>query len=732
MSTAVNVSSKSQLAKLLATENITVQHVASAQTAAFDVKSRTLILPVWKEMSNDLYDMLVIHEVGHALDTPPDGWLDAIKSIAHRVNGSETRGAQSIKGFLNIVEDARIDKRQKRRYPGSRRNYVIAYKELFDRDFFGLKGRDVNSLSFIDRMNIFFKGGFAMGIKFDAAEKAFIKRAEEAETWSQVLELTEEIYRFSKERMDEASQTDLSSHTFTDEMSDEDGEYGDGYGDDGEDEEENETSGRGSESGDDEDDAEETDDGDGDADDYDGDEAEEDEDDGKPSRNKNGHGRDPVDRDLLPEAETDKAFEERKRELVAANAVNNFYVKMPIPIMENILDDYKVVLSDWRKEITYYDADVPATMMEEFNRWKAQENSSISFMVKEFESKKAADVYSRISIAKTGVIDTNKLHTYKYNDDIFRRLSVVPHGKNHGFVMFLDWSGSMDQFMKNTMKQLFSLVLFCKRVQIPFEVYAFRSTSGREEIKNQWTDIGKNVAQFAKFKLRNILSSRMNGADLNFAMAFLLMSGGRSHYGCDHLMSTPLNQAIVAAEYVVNKFREKNKLQIVNTVFLTDGESDGVHGFNEEIGHLKSRYILQDEKTRKEYDLGVGRYSIEGRNVTRALLMRLKDRTNCNLIGFFLSSYGFGRIAGTFNIGHGDFYVKMDKFFKDNNFVPISSEGYDKYFVINSSKLQISNGKLEIRSDMSKARIASAFLKFSEKKTVNRILLRQFIDLVCA
>ena len=159
---AVNTASKSQLAKLLAAENITVQHNAAAQTASFDVKSRVLILPVWKEMSNDLYDMLVIHEVGHALDTPSEGWLDTIKDIAKRLNGSETRGVMNIKGFLNVVEDARIDKRQKRRFPGSRRNYVIGYKDLFDRDFFGLKGRDVNSMSFIDRMNVYFKGGFGI------------------------------------------------------------------------------------------------------------------------------------------------------------------------------------------------------------------------------------------------------------------------------------------------------------------------------------------------------------------------------------------------------------------------------------------------------------------------------------------------------------------------------------------------------------------------------------------
>ena len=58
---------KSNLAKLLATENISVQH-KKVDTAYFDVKNRILCLPIWKEeMPDDVYDLLVGHEVGHAL-----------------------------------------------------------------------------------------------------------------------------------------------------------------------------------------------------------------------------------------------------------------------------------------------------------------------------------------------------------------------------------------------------------------------------------------------------------------------------------------------------------------------------------------------------------------------------------------------------------------------------------------------------------------------------------------
>ena len=156
---------KSQLAKLLATENIIIQHDANARTAMFDVKNRILLLPVWKNISNDLYDMLVVHEVGHALDTDSDAWMKAlvdiyneiydenVKDVKYLVNNPRIDG---IKMFVNVIEDARIDKRQKRRYPGSRRNYVIGYKELHERDFFGVKGSDYSKLKLIDRINIYY------------------------------------------------------------------------------------------------------------------------------------------------------------------------------------------------------------------------------------------------------------------------------------------------------------------------------------------------------------------------------------------------------------------------------------------------------------------------------------------------------------------------------------------------------------------------------------------------
>ena len=55
-------------AKLLATENVSVVR-ASVRTASFDIKSRVLTLPIWKDMTPEIEDMLIGHETGHALFT---------------------------------------------------------------------------------------------------------------------------------------------------------------------------------------------------------------------------------------------------------------------------------------------------------------------------------------------------------------------------------------------------------------------------------------------------------------------------------------------------------------------------------------------------------------------------------------------------------------------------------------------------------------------------------------
>ena len=110
---------------------------------------------------------------------------------------------------------------------------------------------------------------------------------------------------------------------------------------------------------------------------------------------------------------------------------------------------------------------------QKFEEFKTNAKKEVNYLVKEFECKKSASAYARAATNRTGVLDTTKLHTYRYNEDIFKRITTLPDGKNHGLIFILDWSGSMNEVMLDTIKQLYNLMWFCKKVQIPFEVYAF-------------------------------------------------------------------------------------------------------------------------------------------------------------------------------------------------------------------------------------------------------------------
>ena len=107
---------KSQLAKLLATEDIIVEH-KKVETAEFNVQTRVLTLPMWEKASNGVIDMLVGHEVGHALYTPNTEWWKEV---------------QIPQQFVNVVEDARIEKLIKRRYERLKKTFYNAYHELSD------------------------------------------------------------------------------------------------------------------------------------------------------------------------------------------------------------------------------------------------------------------------------------------------------------------------------------------------------------------------------------------------------------------------------------------------------------------------------------------------------------------------------------------------------------------------------------------------------------------------
>jgi len=184
---AVSHEIKSQLAKLLATEDLVVEH-KKVPTACFNVHTRVLTLPLWEKASGLVYDLLVGHEVGHALFTPDEDWTETAKVPQQ---------------FVNVVEDARIEKLMKRKYAGLAKTFFNGYKELNEEDFFQLKEEDISTFNLADRANLYFKVGNFLTLDFAPEEKEIINIIDACESFADTLIAAEELYKYCKKEKEQ-------------------------------------------------------------------------------------------------------------------------------------------------------------------------------------------------------------------------------------------------------------------------------------------------------------------------------------------------------------------------------------------------------------------------------------------------------------------------------------------------------------------------------------------------
>ena len=695
----INYEIKSQLAKLLATEDLVVEN-RNVETASFNVETRVLTLPKWQRASEELYDMLVGHEVGHALYTPNEEWE------------KRTKAPQS---FINITEDARIEKLMKRRYPGLSKSFFKGYQELASNDFFEVVDKDISKINFADRANLYFKIGNFIDIPFhNETEYSIIDMMKKSETFDEAILAAEEMYKYCQEQSDQEP----------DQISD--------------------TSGSGSGSGDN------TESSSSDSEDED----EDDKNDNQSVENSSGSSESTEsDQPTQPEVEgfTDEMFSEGIQDLNGSSGGDSYYCEVPKIVMDNVIisnEDIHNLMNDHWKMYDNLDGvgDVFSGVDQSFNEFRRSSQKEVNYLVKEFECKKAADAYSRTSVSKTGVLDCSKLHTYKYNEDLFKKISIVPDGKNHGLIFYIDWSGSMANYLLETVKQLFNLVMFCKKVSIPFDVYTFT---------NAYSDRYSKVAKVEEkiegefhiseeFNLVKILTDKVSSKEFNNQMKNIWRVSNyysRSSYVNfvpPYQMSlggTPLNEAIVMLHQIVPEFKKNNGLQKVQCVVLTDGESNVLpvnyrFEYNNGNSELTSTYhygsysYLRNRKTGRTYNIPHEYYRF-----TEVLLKNLRDSfPDTNFIGIRIcgSSSVLSNFVRRYQQPDPKEYLKMKK----NKCFDIEESGYNSYFGIVSSILS-NETEFDVEEGATKAKIKSAFIKNLKSKSLNKEVLNRFIDLVC-
>ena len=295
------------------------------------------------------------------------------------------------------------------------------------------------------------------------------------------------------------------------------------------------------------------------------------------------------------DVKTASAFEDSIKDLVEQRDYRpNVYIELPKVNLKNIIIENKRIHdllneSFSEQQLEWNDKEyVPSFGLydevdNKFGQFKKSAQREVNYLVKEFECKKSASAYARATTARTGVLDTAKLHTYRFNEDLFKKITVVPDGKNHGLVFVLDWSGSMAHVMLDTIKQLYNLLWFCKKVNIPFEVYAFTNEFPPSEGTLHQCAYSKKVGlAFIEetFSLMNLFTSKVKSKQLDEQMKNIF----RLAYAFNHephyynvpigvgLSGTPLNEALICLHQILPQFKKENKIQKVQCVVLTDGE----------------------------------------------------------------------------------------------------------------------------------------------------------------
>jgi hypothetical protein len=369
---------KSQLAKLLATEDLVVEH-KKVETACFNVHTRVLTLPMWEKASNSVYDLLVGHEVGHALYTPDENWLET-----HKVPPQ----------FVNVVEDARIEKLMKRRYAGLSKTFYNGYKELAEQDFFQIGDDDVKEYNLADKVNLYYKIGNFVDIPFvEFDEMPIVRMIGECETFSDVLIAAEFLYKFCKKKQEEEMKTPMDS---LESQQTGGNQPASDFSDQPEGENENDQEQPG-----------ETDSFGGTAE--------------REQQPTSSGG----ETNEEPEVKTMESLEEALKQLVENNGIENVYLELPQLDLNKIIvpnseihDKCKEYWNAYLEEREHSTEEIFGEVDKKFVEFKRSSQKEVNYLVKEFECRKAADSYARATTSRTGVLDCTKLHTYKYNEDL--------------------------------------------------------------------------------------------------------------------------------------------------------------------------------------------------------------------------------------------------------------------------------------------------------------------------
>ena len=738
------------LAKLLAKENLTVEH-GNYQTAWFDVKNRVLGLPIWKDQGKDVYDLLVGHEVGHALYTP----LEGIHSSNEEIKGCP-------RSYINVVEDARIEKMIRNSYPGLIRSFKRGYKALFESGLFG-KDHDFYTMKLIDKINLKSKLSNLIDVPFNDEELELYNETMNTKTFSDVCVVVKKILAYSQEQQDMLEQSSSDS-TDNDQSSDEMGHddqpsTGSDESEDGEESEEKTETDLDNESP-----AQNENGNQSDTDQLNDEEGDNDAGDLKSPMASNS----PIHNDDEELSETDELFRSNEKELLDLNedgSQTTFVSDYNKSEAEQMVIPYSKLSAARDKKVgnpnnTWKQVETQYNLRSECNAYIKDIKKAVRPAVKEFEMKKAAYQWQRSSTSKTGSINVNKLYSYKYDEDIFARVTQMADAKNHGMMLLIDYSGSMNNIIGNVIQQTLHLITFCKAVNIPFAVYAFTSI-GRQYEDHITTRA--NVMHHDNLAMVELINSDLKKKDyeealynltLRVATAGLILKDvdqSQIRWRLDYRQyvsdyeefgSTPLNQALMVSNHLAKSFINRHQIQKFNFVTITDGDANQIRmsnsrfmGEGQNINSIPAPAGFASNYSNIKIQIGNKVITAKKDQITEALMTNIRNSLNANTMGFFIadSNHRFKhRGVRTIMKTNKDEWIdrskvasQINKEYNKNKCVEFNSVyGYNKYYLVKGTKNALNTENDEFNPETTKA-IGKDFKKYSKSKKTNKVLMQK-------
>ena len=695
-------------ARLLAAENLAVVHDASAETASFDLDSRVLTLPVWDTMSGHVYDMLVSHEVSHALHTPLEGWKNELEAAG--------ANASLVQHYINVVEDVRIERMIQAKFPGLRPDYKAGRQWMKDNIMGDVLADVANGKAHsIDHVNLFAKG-MLDATDLTADEMAMYDRCYACETFDEVVAL-------AKEFINELPEQEQNGGDASDGNAQGEGQEG-GEGAHGDEQAEGSAQGddnanANGEGQDQSENAQANSEAKGDGSMESADDAKDD-----------GSNADSDDQ----RSEAAKKMDAAMKGLVNQNASD--HQMRNLPVVGKRMNDFLITADEIINSHVGSTITANSIATRNYTNLQAEQKAMVNHMVNLFNQKRSATAHKRARRAKTGVLDTVKMTNYKWSEDIFRQIKVMPEGKNHGFFMLVDWSGSMSDKIIETVKQTIMLAEFCRRVNVPFRVAAFSST-GAEYLRNEKRSeyIKGDLEPLYGTSLVEYLSSDLKKADFDKA-ATIFFDGAigstydKSSYRCsgykfDSLGSTPLDEGIMIASERMMQMRAAGKCEIMNLIVLTDGEASSNMFVSTDWGKSNQGATITDPISGLRFNTQNNYNTV--RQSTKMALDVLRARVGqVNIVGIYLASNK--RDYTDFFHGQRDLdgAAQWDP---KQRLYPVDLDGYEKYFIFVTNAKPV-KGLDSVDSTDSKAKVRNALIREGKDRKDRKTFLNQLFDMV--